>query len=77
MPEEPSILDYLKSKLPWRRGQPLEIPPESQPETGEPLPETVVIHRVPHHERYAYAVVNHERVIFEPESRKVIKIIRD
>ncbi len=44
---------------------------------GEPLPETVVIHKVPHHERYAYAVVNHERVIVEPESRKVIKIIRD
>jgi len=44
---------------------------------GEPLPETVVIHRVPHHERYAYAVVNHERVIVEPQTRKVIKIIRE
>jgi hypothetical protein len=44
---------------------------------GEPLPETVVIHRVPHHEKYAYAVVNHERVIVEPHSRKVIKIIRE
>ena len=44
---------------------------------GRPLPETVVIHRVPHHERYAYAVVNHERVIVEPHTRKVIKIIRD
>ena len=44
---------------------------------GEPLPETVVIHRVPHHERYAYAVVNHERVIVEPHTRKVIKIIKE
>ena len=33
--------------------------------------------RVPHHERYAYAVVNHERVIVEPQTRKVIKIIGD
>jgi uncharacterized protein DUF1236 len=43
---------------------------------GEPLPETVVIHRVPQHDDYAYAVVNNERVIIEPSSRKVIKIIK-
>ena len=43
---------------------------------GQALPETVVIHKVPQHEEYAYAVVNNERVIVEPSSRKVIKIIR-
>jgi Protein of unknown function (DUF1236) len=43
---------------------------------GEPLPETVVVHRIPDHPKYAFAVVNHERVIVEPHSRKVIKIIR-
>jgi hypothetical protein len=43
---------------------------------GEPLPQTVVIHRVPQHDNYAYAVVNNERVIVEPSSRKVIKIIK-
>jgi hypothetical protein len=43
---------------------------------GEPLPETVVIHKVPQHDDYAYAVVNNERVIIEPQSRKVIKIIK-
>jgi len=42
---------------------------------GETLPETVVIHKVPQHEHYAYAVVNRQRVIVDPESRKVIKII--
>ncbi len=42
---------------------------------GHPLPRTVVIHRIPRHPRYAYAVVNHERVIIEPHSRRVIKII--
>jgi hypothetical protein len=43
---------------------------------GEPLPETVIIHKVPQHDDYAYAVVNNERVIVEPSSRKVIKIIK-
>jgi hypothetical protein len=42
---------------------------------GEALPETVVIHKVPQHEKYSYAVVNKKRVIVEPQSRKVIKII--
>lgn len=41
---------------------------------GEPLPGTVVIHRIPKHDEYAYAVVNNRRVIVEPSSRKVIKI---
>jgi hypothetical protein len=43
---------------------------------GEPLPQTVIIHKVPQHEDYAYAVVNNQRVIVEPSSRKVIKIIK-
>ena len=42
---------------------------------GEALPDTVVIHKVPQHEKYAYAVVNKQRVIVDPQSRKVIKII--
>jgi hypothetical protein len=43
---------------------------------GQALPETVVIHNVPQHDDYAYAVVNNERVIVEPHSRKVIKVIK-
>ena len=42
---------------------------------GEPLPTTVQIRRVPQHEKYSYAVVNHKRVIVEPSTRKVIKVI--
>ncbi|MFS8113470.1 DUF1236 domain-containing protein [Rhizobium jaguaris] len=42
---------------------------------GQPLPETVVVRRVPDNPRFAYAVVNHERVIVEPSSRKVIRIL--
>ena len=42
---------------------------------GEPLPATVVLHPVPRYEKYSYAVVNHRRVIVEPRTRKVIKVI--
>jgi hypothetical protein len=49
---------------------------EKEVVVGQPLPETVVIHKVPQHDDFAYAVVNNERVIIEPQSRKVIKIIK-
>ena len=42
---------------------------------GEPLPATVKLHAVPKYKQYSYAVVNDRRVIVEPRSRKVIKII--
>ena len=42
---------------------------------GEPLPETVELRRVPSHAEYGYAVVNDRRVIVEPRTRKIIKII--
>ena len=42
---------------------------------GQPLPETVVVTPVPESPKYAFAVVNDERVIVEPSSRKVIQVI--
>jgi len=42
---------------------------------GEPLPETVVLRPVPRHTEYRYAVVNDRRVIVEPRTRRVIRII--
>lgn len=42
---------------------------------GEPLPPTVELRTVPSHAEYRYAVVNDRRVIVEPRTRKVIKII--
>jgi hypothetical protein len=42
---------------------------------GEPLPPTVELRTVPSHIEYRYAVVNDRRVIVEPRTRKVIKII--
>jgi Protein of unknown function (DUF1236) len=43
---------------------------------GQPLPKTVVVTPVPDDPKYAYAIVNDERVIVEPSSRKVIQIIQ-
>ena len=43
---------------------------------GQPLPETVVVTPIPDDPDYAYAIVNDERVIVEPSSRKVIQLIQ-
>lgn len=42
---------------------------------GVELPETVVVTPVPENPKYAYAVVNEQRVIVEPSSRQVIQVI--
>ena len=42
---------------------------------GEPLPPEVQLRPVPHYTQYDYAVVNDRRVIVEPRTRRVIKII--
>jgi len=42
---------------------------------GQPLPSSVVVKAVPDNPKYAYAVVNKQRVIVEPSSRKVIQVV--
>ncbi len=42
---------------------------------GEPLPPSVELRVVPNHAEYSYAVVNDRRVIVEPRTRKVIRVI--
>ncbi len=69
-PPPPPVVTYVE-----REDVP-SVTVEREVVVGRPLPETVVVHEIPHHPKYAYAVVNHERVIVEPHSRKVIKIIR-
>ena len=43
---------------------------------GKPVPETVVLTPVPDHETYAYAVVNEQRVIVDPQTRTVVQVIQ-
>ena len=42
---------------------------------GQTLPETVELRPVPRYTEYRYAIVNDRRVIVEPRTRKIIKII--
>jgi hypothetical protein len=71
-------------------GAGLEIPnavigavPRSEPSVvvrervvvGEPLPPTVVLRPVPNYREYDYAVVNDRRVIVEPRTRRVVRIL--
>jgi uncharacterized protein DUF1236 len=42
---------------------------------GEPLPPAVELRPVPNYTEYRYAVVNDRRVIVEPRTRKIIKVI--
>ncbi len=42
---------------------------------GEPLPAQVELRPVPRHTEYRYAVVNDRRVIVDPRTRRIIKII--
>lgn len=43
---------------------------------GEALPETVMVEEVPDGDGYSYAIVNDQRVIVEPETRRVVQIIQ-
>lgn len=42
---------------------------------GEPLPQTVMVTPIPEDPTYAYAIVNHQRVIVQPKTRRVVQII--
>jgi hypothetical protein len=42
---------------------------------GQPLPPTVALRTVPRHTEYRYAVVNDRRVIVEPRTRRVVRIL--
>jgi hypothetical protein len=48
---------------------------EEQVVVGRPLPGTVEVVPVPRHGDYAYAVVNDRRVIVEPRTRRVVRIM--
>ncbi len=41
---------------------------------GEPLPQAVEYHIIPDNDGYAYAVVNDQRVIVDPQTRSVIEV---
>jgi hypothetical protein len=42
---------------------------------GEPLPRTVHVYEIPRHRDYSYAYVNDRRVIVEPRTRRVVRVV--
>ena len=67
-PPPPPVITYVERE---------DIPSvtvEHEVVVGKPLPRTVVLHPVPKY-HYEYAIVNHKRVIVEPKTRRVVKII--
>ena len=70
-PGNPECRDHVDSR--GDRGPSVVVREEVV--VGEPLPPTVELRTVPNHTEYRYAVVNDRRVIVEPRTRKIIKII--
>jgi hypothetical protein len=67
-PPPPPVVTYVeRERIP-------SVAVQEEVVVGKPLPRTVVLHRVPKY-HYEYAVVNHRRVIVEPGTRRVVKII--
>ncbi|MGE6782276.1 DUF1236 domain-containing protein [Ensifer adhaerens] len=43
---------------------------------GEPLPDTVEVYPIPQQPSYGYVVVNEQRVLVDPQSRRVIEVLQ-
>ncbi|MGK6317304.1 DUF1236 domain-containing protein [Neorhizobium sp. DT-125] len=70
-PPPPTVVTYVRD-LPEPEEQ---VVVKEKLAVGQPLPSSVVVKTVPDNPKYAYAVVNKQRVIIEPSSRKVIQVI--
>jgi len=42
---------------------------------GRPVPRVVILRPIPEHNEYRYAVVNDQRLIVEPRTRRVVRVI--
>jgi hypothetical protein len=61
------------------QGQPLPTQPvviEKQVVVGEPLPQEIVLTPIPDDPTYAYAVVNNQRVIVDPQTYVVVGVVQ-
>lgn len=70
-PPPPPVVTYVQ------REHVPSVTVEKDVVVGESLPPKVKVYVIPHHRRYAYAIINHERVIVNPRTRTVIKIINE
>jgi hypothetical protein len=71
-PPPPDVVTYVQE-------QPAPASPvvvQQDVVVGQPIPKSVVVTPVPDHPQYAYAVVNHERVIVDPNTHTVVQIVK-
>ncbi len=71
MPSEKVIMFVQKAPAPKEK-----IVIKEKVVVGQALPDTVVVTPIPDETGYAYAIVNDERVIVEPSTRKVIQVVQ-
>lgn len=70
-PPPPDVVTYVQE-------QPVPANPvviQERVVVGQPLPDTVQVVPVPNHPTYGYAVINHQRVIMDPNTRTVVQIV--
>ncbi len=71
-PPPPPVVTYVQQQpIP---AQPIVI--EQQVAVGEPLPQQVVLTPIPEQPKYAYAVVNNQRVIVDPQTYVVVGVVQ-
>lgn len=51
------------------------VPVDGEVVVGYPVPRTVELRAIPSNDHFSYAVINDHRVIVEPQSRRVIRVI--
>ncbi|MEI2297157.1 DUF1236 domain-containing protein [Ensifer sp. MJa1] len=69
-PPPPEIVTYVE-----QQPAPPSVVVQERVVIGKPIPTAVILTPVPDNPRYAYAVVNDQRVIVEPQSRTVVQVL--
>ena len=69
-PPPPEVVTYVE-----QQPAPPSVVIQERIVVGKPIPSAVVLTPIPQNPRYAYAVVNDQRVIVEPQSRTVVRVI--
>ena len=69
-PPPPEVVTYVE-----QQPAPPSVVIQERIVVGKPIPSAVVLTPIPQNPLYAYAVVNDQRVIVEPQSRTVVRVI--
>uniref|UniRef100_UPI0031011B58 DUF1236 domain-containing protein n=1 Tax=Neorhizobium sp. EC2-8 TaxID=3129230 RepID=UPI0031011B58 len=76
--QQPAVAQPPEKALEFVRKQPLPANPVQVSEkiaVGEPIPNNLVLSPIPDSPNFAFAIVNQKRVIVDPETFVVIRIV--